>query len=284
MRNFSYMPEPTQEVKYTEFDGGEPALHRGPLALETALEVVVNGRSHSLLMQTPGREKELVTGYLYTEGLIETPAEIGEMRFAPGPEFLGAEGLRVEVTLPGLNDAAGLPARPAVALASCGLCGKEALDQLGRGLNRVRSRQRFAWSVLFGLLPDLRRHQPLYEKTRGVHAVALYRADGTFFCCFEDVGRHNALDKVIGHGLLSGWSFEDKLMVLSGRASLEMVLKTARSQAPLLLCFSSPTALAVDAAKALNLTLVGRQEERTLAGFTHTRRLVGESPGEVPEL
>jgi FdhD protein len=266
--------EPALEVKFAGFGESGVETRRTSLAVETALEVVVNGVSHSLLMQTPGAERELVVGYLYTEGLIETAGEIGGLRFMDGPEFLGLSGTRVEADLPGLDAGARLPDRPTVSMASCGLCGKEDLEKLGRGLDRVKSRHRFAWPVLAGLINDLRRHQPLYETTHGVHAVALYTDEGDLLCCYEDVGRHNALDKVIGRGLEEGWSFEDKIVVLSGRASLEMIMKTARAKAPLLLCFSSPTALAVEAAKVLNLTLVGRRKDRSLAAFTHNRRLI----------
>ena len=266
-------PPPTQMVRFRGYSRGAAEDGSGTLALEAALEVEVNGRSHSLLMQTPGAETVLVTGYLYTEGLIETPEDIGTLEFEPGPAFLGIEGLKAKVSLPQLNTAQGLPERPALSLASCGLCGKEALDQLGRGLSRVRSKQSFSWSILGGLPADLRNHQPLYRETRGVHAVALYSAQGEFISCYEDVGRHNALDKVIGHSLLDGIPLADKLVVLSGRASLEMVMKTSRAGLPLLLCFSSPTVLAVEAAKVLNLTLVGRLEDKSLAAYTHARRI-----------
>ncbi|MFH1090779.1 MAG: formate dehydrogenase accessory sulfurtransferase FdhD [Pseudomonadota bacterium] len=265
--------QPEHAVRFKTFEEGSVRFENGWLALESALEVVVNGRAHSLLMQTPGAEKNLVVGYLYTEGLIDSPGEIGRLDFVTEEGILGLEGCRVEVDLPGLSVESGLPERPALSFASCGLCGKEALDRLGRGLTWVRSKHEFSWPVLYGLLPDLRRHQPLYERTRGVHAAALYEADGSFLCCYEDVGRHNALDKVIGQALLEGWSFQDKIVLLSGRASLEMILKMARAGLPLLLCFSRPTALAVEASKALNLTLVGRLEERRLACYTHYRRL-----------
>lgn len=266
--------EQTRDVKIQAYENDEVRREGVRLAVEAALEVVVNGKSHSLLMQTPGAEKELVVGYLYTEGLIESFEDVGGLEFDKGPEMLGMEGTRVQADLPGLNVEDGLPERPSISLASCGLCGKEDLEKLGRGVNRIKSRQRYSWSMCAGLLKDLRRRQPLYEETRGVHAVALYDSGGRFFCCYEDVGRHNALDKVIGRSLMQGWGFDDKLAVLSGRSSLEMILKSARAGLPLLICFSSPTALAVEAAKTLNLTLVGRQEKRYLAAFTHARRMV----------
>ncbi|MBU2550007.1 MAG: formate dehydrogenase accessory sulfurtransferase FdhD [Proteobacteria bacterium] len=273
MSEARHEPPPAREADFWRYDHQAVSKGRGPLAVESALELVVGGRPHSLLMRTPGADVELVTGFLFTEGLIDAPADIAAMEFVPGPEFLGVAGARVLVDLPGLAPDRPLPERTALSLASCGLCGKEDLERLGRGLSRVRSKQGFAWSVLTELLLDLRRHQPLYEQTRGVHAVALYDADGRFRACFEDVGRHNALDKVVGKALREGWSFGDKLVVLSGRASLEMVLKAVRAGVPLMLCFSSPTILAVEAAKTLNLTLVGRREEHYLAAYTHARRV-----------
>lgn len=243
------------------------------LAREAALELVVNGRPHSLLMQTPGNEQALTIGYLFTEGLIESPDEIAALEFTEGQQFLDFGSRRVQVRLPKLTDE--LPARPTMALSSCGLCGKESLERLGHGLSRVKSKQSFDRQVLANLLFELQHHQPLYNETHGVHAAAIFQADGTLSCCYEDVGRHNALDKVIGHGLLADWSFDDKIVVLSGRASLEVIVKTARAGIPLFLCFSSPTVLAVEAAKALNLTLVGRMKDRSLACYTHARRIRG---------
>jgi FdhD protein len=245
------------------------------LAEEVALEIAINGQPYGLLMQTPGRERELVVGYLFTEGLIEGSSEVEFLSIGPGAGLLGLEGLRAEARLPRLEGGKALPERLSLSLSSCGLCGKESLDQVGRGVARVRSRRRFSWQVLPRLVEDLHLRQPLYEETRGVHAAAIYEADGAHVCCFEDVGRHNALDKAIGHCLLEGIGLEDKAVVLSGRASLEMILKAARGGIPLVLCFSNPTVLAVEAAKSLNLTLVARESGETLAAYTHTRRLEG---------
>ena len=256
------------------YDGRTTGSKELKLAVETALEIVVNDSPHSMLMQTPGYEKELVLGFLFTEGLLETPDDAAGLDFEPGQPFLDSVGIRALVKLPGLDSSQGLPQRPALSLSSCGLCGKEDLEKLGRGLGVVKSKQKFRWDLTASLVDDLTNRQPLYEATRGVHAVAMYDSTGEFFCCYEDVGRHNALDKVIGRCLLEGWSFNDKLLILSGRASLEMILKTARAGVPLLLCFSNPTAPAVEAAKTLNLTLVGRQGKNGLICYSHFRRLI----------
>ena len=264
------------EVKHQTYDiQGRTRPGLAQLALEAPLELLVNNIPHSVLMRTPGSDSELVTGFLFTESLIQSPTEIGELTFVADPDTLGLGGVRAHAALPSLDTSKGLPERPVVSLSSCGLCGKESLARLKRGLSRIRSKQQFPWKVISALVKDLRRHQPLYEITRGVHAVAMYNAHGDFLVCYEDVGRHNALDKVIGRCLMEGWGFEDKMVVLSGRASLEIIVKVARAGLPLLLCFSSPTVLAVESAKALNLTLVARREDRTLAAFTHTRRLTG---------
>ena len=238
MSDYDIEQDPYNKVKYAARRENSDATDHTHLARETSLEVVVNGISHSLLMQTPGAERELVTGYLYTEGLIENSSDIGELTFEPGPSFLQAPGIKAMAKLPGLNALEALPERPSISLASCGLCGKEALEKIGRGLSRIKSKQHFDWAVVHSLIKDLRNHQPLYELTRGVHAAALYDSHGNFQVCYEDVGRHNAMDKVIGHSLLHGWTFNDKIAVLSGRASLEIVMKTARAGLPLLLCFS----------------------------------------------
>lgn len=263
----------SRTVRYQGFQGQEVQRQTRDLAEETALDIMINGRSYGLLMETPGHERELVTGYLYTEGLIDGPEEISGLTVEPGDGFMGMDGIRAMAVLPNLDETQALPERMALSLSSCGLCGKESLDQVGRGVVRVRSRQHFSWQTLYSLLADLRKRQPLYEKTHGVHAASVYTADGEFLCCFEDVGRHNAMDKAIGHCLINGISLTDKVVVLSGRASLEMIIKAVRAGLPLFLCFSNPTILAVETAKSLNLTLVAREDDYTLAAYTHTRRI-----------
>ncbi len=270
--------DPSQPVRYEHFRDGLLRRTKRNLAEEVALEILVNGRPYSLLMETPGQEMELVYGYLFTEGLIDTPSQVSRVILQKGPDFLGAEGLQALAELPGQKESDALPDRLSISLSSCGLCGKDGLDQVGRGIGRVHSRQRFSWTTLSGLATDLRNHQPLYEETRGVHAVAVYDAHGTFLSCFEDVGRHNALDKAVGHALLKNITLDDKMVILSGRASLEMILKAARAGIPLFLCFSNPTALAIEAAKSLNITLVSRESDHSLAAYTHTRRIEEESP------
>lgn len=265
--------KPSRLVRYQEYQGSKIESLERHLAEETALDIMINGQSYGLLMQTPGQERELTVGYLYTEGLIDEPGQITDLKIGEGDGFLGIDGIRAEATLPSLEGSRTLPERMALSLSSCGLCGKESLDQVGRGIERIKGRQHFKWPILYGLLKDLRTRQPLYEKTHGVHAASIYEADGTFLCAFEDVGRHNALDKAIGHCLLERIDLSDKLVVLSGRASLEMILKSVRAGIPLFLCFSNPTILAIEAAKSLNLTLVAREDDTTLAAYTHTRRI-----------
>jgi FdhD protein len=273
MNDISQINDQIRHLEFMSYGNGRLQQMDGSLAVEAPLEILVNDRRYTTLMQTPGCEKSLVPGFLYTDGLIDTITDVSSLAFEPGPSVMGINGMKAFVHIPGQALRREFPQRPAVALTSSGAMDTKELQRLARELTRIDSTQVFRWETLPPLLEDLEQHQQLYALTRGTHAVALYDARGTFLHCFEDVGRHNALDKIIGHCLLQGIPFHDKLVVLSGRASLEMVLKTARAGLPLLLCFSSPTVMAVQAAHELNLTLVGRQEDHSLAGLTHTERL-----------
>ncbi len=267
---------PVRRVPVAPLNGDGGPDSKAWLALETPLELVLNGRPHTLLMSTPGAEKELIIGLLRTEGLIVSADQAADLTLLDGPGLFGLPGQRALVNLPGLDPEQARSERLTLSFSTGGLSAKEVLDRRLNGLAPVESAASFDSRVLTGLLSDLLRHQPLYEQTRGVHAVALYDQGGNLLICYEDVGRHNALDKVIGRSLLEGWSLDDKLVLLSGRASLEMVIKTVRVGLPLCLCFSNPTVLAVEAARAFNLTLVGRLgDHKSLTCYTHAGRIPG---------
>jgi FdhD protein len=262
-------PKTFRPVDFQAFDDGRVVDRQGFLALESSLEIEIDGSPYCLTMQTPGAETELVTGLLLSEAIIDRPDQAAEIVVSDAPGYMGLPGFRAQVTLTGRRRPA---STPSVAWTGSGMVRPQART-IDPQWSRIDSDHRFAWTVVDQLLRDLKRHQLLYRTTRGTHAAAMYEADGRLAYCFEDVGRHNALDKVIGRAAIDRLSFADKVLVLSGRASMEMILKVARAGAPLFLCFSNPTVLAVEAARRLNLTLVGRQQDRYPAAFTHHRRL-----------
>ena len=250
------------------------------LADEIPLHLIVNRRRLAVLMQTPGAERELAAGYLFTEGLIENARDILSLSVDRRDDPGGREAMeaRINLTEP---DRAQRP-RPTDEI------WKAASGAPSRVVNPPRSEAAtrndpprpgpgeppvFDPAVVWSAWSGLKAHQPLYRLTRGTHAAALFHADGTLWSCHEDVGRHNALDKTIGRALWENWNFDDKFVVLSGRASLEMVNKTAAAGIPLLVCSSSPTAPAVETADRWGLTLIKPDNNRRLETYTQPWRL-----------
>ena len=228
------------------------------LAVEEPLEIRVNGSSLSVTMRTPGDDFELAAGFLVSEGVIGAPDDVVGIRYCdegrPDPTYNVLDvTLAPHVTLPDLT-------RNFYVSSSCGVCGKDSLDA-------VRTATR--WSVaddplrvpagLLAVLPDrLREGQAIFERTGGLHAAALFTADGDMLCVREDVGRHNAVDKVVGWALTEGrLPLSGCVLQVSGRTSFELVQKAWMAGVPLLSAVSAPSTLAVDLAREAGMTLVG---------------------------
>ncbi|MEE9418932.1 MAG: formate dehydrogenase accessory sulfurtransferase FdhD [Desulfatiglandaceae bacterium] len=244
------------------------------LIVETPLEIIINSESHIVIMFTPQMIRELVVGFVFTEGLISHITQIQECVISPVRNGDGGQLIEARVTIS--SDRTHPPAKTGkrVSYSSCGICGKEDYSNLELGLNRVKSRQRFSMDVLKGFSLRLQKLQPLYRRTGGAHAAVLFNTTGDPIFYSEDMGRHNALDKVIGSTLLKGISPEDKAVVSSGRASLEMILKAVRAGFPLFVAMSRPTSRAVEAAKFYNITLIDLAKD-TNRIYSHARRIVG---------
>jgi len=248
---------------------------KSDLLVETPLQIVINKARPILIMITPHRIRELVIGFMFTEGFIRHPSEVEEYTISSVSTEDGDRVIEVRVTIPSRGpDVSGSNTRRMASYSSCGICGKENYYELRRGLHRVKSRHRFSMDVLKEVSRNLETFQPLYEKTGGAHAAVLFdsRGNPTLYC--EDMGRHNALDKVIGGALIKGISREDKIVVSSGRASLEMILKTARAGIPLFVAMSRPTSKAVEAAKFYNITLIDLAKSSNRI-YSHARRIEG---------
>ena len=242
------------------------------LLVETPLEIIINREKHVLIMCSPEFTRELVVGFLFTESFISKASEVKSCLISQSEKGDGEQVIEARVTIPsdatsGMGDKG-----RRVSYSSCGICGKENYYDLKSGLGRVKSRQRFSMDILKKLPRKLEDLQRLYQKTGGAHAATLFDARGepVFHC--EDMGRHNALDKVIGHALINGIKSEDKVLVSSGRASLEMILKTARAGFPVFVAMSRPTSRAVEAAKFYNITLLDMAKNSNRI-YSHLRRI-----------
>ena len=253
-------------------DGDKISREKTDLTVETPLQIIVNGQSHTLIMFTPQDIRELAIGFVFTEGLIKDFKEIKDCKVSDVREKDGEKAIeaRIEIVSKGTLPIAASGKR--VSYSSCGICGTEGYNQMKTGLKRVKSTHRFAMDMLKELPNRLEEFQPLYTKTGGAHAAVLFDSKGEQIVHCEDMGRHNALDKVIGSALIRRISSEDKVLLSSGRASLEMILKTARAGFPVFVAMSRPTSRAVEAARFYNITLID-MAKNTNRIYTHVRRI-----------
>ena len=264
-----------KSFRYFTHSGHKCFPKSGDLIVEAPLEIIINQERHILIMLTPQMIKELVVGFVFTEGLINEVSQIEECTISPVQKNDGEMVIeaRIMISSPKSRPLS-TEGRRRLSYSSCGICGTEDYYDLRRGLNRVKSRHRFSMDIVKSLLSRLEELQPLYKSTGATHAAALFDSDGTSIISCEDIGRHNALDKVIGSTLIKGIPSGDKILVSSGRASLEMILKTARAGFPVFVALSRPTSSAVTAAKFYNITLIdlARNTNRI---YTHVRRIQG---------
>ena len=211
----------------------------------------------SVTMRTPGADFELAAGFLYSEGLIDGPASVTAVRYCTGGE---QQYNVVNVVLaPGAAfDPAALQ-RNFHQTSSCGVCGKASIEGvMGGACARVESALSVSPDVLVTLPETLRAAQAVFERTGGLHAAGLFTAEGELLRVREDVGRHNALDKLVGASLLAGeLPWRERIVMASGRLSFELVQKAARAGAAVLAGVSAPSSLAVELAEACGLTLCG---------------------------
>jgi FdhD protein len=228
------------------------------IAREEPLMVRVEGRSHAVLMRTPGHDVDLATGFLLTEGVITHAREIMEISACPSQ---GEAGTTVDVLL---TDPAAFLAKPAATVSvrhpSCGLCGQQQLEEILKKHPALPIEDRWqpAAPQILSLPEKMRAEQSVFAQTGGVHACAFFDEAGQLLALREDVGRHNALDKLIGALLRQGRADGRRLsVVLSGRVSLEMVQKALAFRVPTMIAVSAPTSLAIDLAAASGVVLYG---------------------------
>ncbi len=254
------------QVSVRVVEAGKARVQKDLLATEEPLEIRLRNqsetRSISVTMRTPGADFELAAGFLFAEGFISSRDDIEQLSFCVGDDScLGDQqynivtaDLRSHVILDPqlLNRNFGVTS-------ACGICGKSSLDQIERrGIAPLLYGNRVSFEKLQALPDKLREAQGLFETTGGIHAAGLFNLDGELIAIREDVGRHNAVDKLIGWALLNGkLPLTDRIVMASGRTSFEISQKCVTAGVPILCAVSAPSSLAVDLSKRFNLTLVG---------------------------
>ena len=264
-----------------------PRIHiRGPthapervaVAREEPLEIQIGGIPMVVIMRTPGHDEDLALGFLWGEGWVTSPDQVISIRHCTTPRSPEAEDNVILVHLhPDTPFHFEQLRRNIYTTSSCGVCGKGSIQNLCQRGPRVVSEIRVPRDVLAELPTKLRRAQGLFAATGGVHGIGLFTVEGELIICREDVGRHNAVDKVIGWALRQGLLPGSPLILLvSGRVSFEIIQKALMAQIPIVAAISAPTSLAIELAEQSGITLVAFLRGETMAVYTHTWRVLPE--------
>jgi len=268
-------------VTVTSVHGGEVRTRDDRLAGEEPMAIRVCGPGQApvdvaVTMRTPGHEAELAVGFLHAEGLIAGRDEVGAVELGDAGVVARPDD-EVLVRLRRPFDASLVAGRHFAVSSSCGICGKAALDDIHVRAAPMPDGPVVAPQVLWSLPARLREAQAVFEATGGLHAAGLFEADGTLVAVREDIGRHNALDKLIGNRLLAGeLPLHGHIVLVSGRAGFELVQKAAVAGAPILAAVSAPSDLAVEAAERLGITLVGFLRGEAFNVYTRPDRIAAE--------
>ena len=255
------------------------------LVIEEPLEIRVGHQSLIVVMRTPGHDFELAAGFLFTENLIQSEDDIEIIAYCEDDNtesrtdnldtgmslFENIVNVHLKDKL--VLEEAGWQ-RNFHANASCGLCGKMTIDAVKHQVDPLELGLRLNHNVLYQLNNQLRAAQTVFDKTGGLHAAGLFNEKGELLIIREDIGRHNAVDKVIGQALLSDMiPLDNHILMVSGRASFEIVQKALFARIPIVVAVSAASTLAVDLAKEGNITLIGFMRDKRMAVYSHPKRI-----------
>jgi FdhD protein len=272
------MRHPPQRVKTTgvvEWSEGHDREVLDDVAAEEPLEIRVGGDVLTITMRTPGDDFELAAGFLYAEGVVDRREDIARISYGRAPDG-NITGNLVEVALrrKGSVDL-GVFERHVVAASSCGICGRTSIAAVrARETSPPNPHFRIEPRLLTRLPTVLRSAQRVFGRTGGLHAAGLFDAEGTLLLGREDIGRHNAVDKVVGAALLQGrLPLGERVLLVSGRGGFEIVQKALVAGVPILASVSAPSSLAVEMAREGGLTLVGFLREQRFVVYSHAKRI-----------
>jgi len=249
-------------AQVTEWDDGQVRSASDNLAAEEPLQILSRGEPLVVTMRTPGHDRELAGGFLLTEGFIQNRDQI--LSFSDRESSNGGSARPIDCNTINVELRDGVvepnkPQRNFLSNSSCGLCGKTSIDAVRtRGLRPLGPGFTMDAETLTSLPAQLRAAQPVFDRTGGLHAAALFNAAGEFVALREDIGRHNAVDKVVGWALLQGMiPLSSHVLLVSGRGGFEIIQKAIAAGVPIVASVSAPSSLAVQLARELNLTLIG---------------------------
>jgi FdhD protein len=277
-------PQRVTAMQVTHWQGRQRQPREDLLTVEEPLEIRVNGRSLAAIMRTPGHDRELAAGFLFTEGIISGLDDLLSLEEAVDADGLPLANVIDVVPHPGGSSLDGGPQqrlnaafeRHFAVSASCGFCGKNSIADLLCSISPLDLHElRISASTLYQLSDELLQHQAVFTHTGGLHAAGLFDTGGQLLLLREDVGRHNAVDKLIGHGLLHGvLPYSRHILLVSGRTSFEILQKALLARIPCVAAISAPSSLAVDLANESGITLIGFLRGQAMNVYTHPERII----------
>lgn len=264
--------EPVSTVKLHRYTSpSEGAEMEDLVVTEEPLAIRVEGRDVAVVMRTPGDDEALAVGFLLSEGLIQRREQLFEVSRCPSQN---QQGNTVDVLLNGVQVDFEKLSRNVFASSSCGLCGKATIDSVMQCLPHVQSDYVWSRTYIVSLQEAFRNAQKTFDLTGGLHACGLFDSRGKLLGMSEDVGRHNAVDKVLGRALLEGQLPLDRhLLMLSGRISFEIVQKAVSAGVALIAAVSAPSSLSIEFAQKSGVTLIGFLRGSRMNVYTHPQRL-----------
>lgn len=269
------MPEMARTFEVVRVSGERRSADVDRAATEEPLEIRLHGRPFAVVMRTPGADRELAAGFLLSEQIIGSADDLGTIEYCTDPNREAADNV-VNVTL---TDASRLERaladrRQVTTNASCGMCGRRTIESLTAQVPAIVSDWTIPASALLDLPRRLRAAQTVFDETGGLHAAGLFTPDGELFNHAEDVGRHNAVDKIVGRMLLrEALPLSRYLLCVSGRTSFEIVQKAVIGGIPIVAAVSAPSSLAIELAEEAGVTLVGFVRGDSFNIYAHSERI-----------
>lgn len=261
----------SRRVPVLKIEDNAPHRVDDDVVIEEPLEIRVNGESVTVTMRTPGDDFDLTMGLLWTEGIIQSRDEIGTVAYCPDEEqpelknivnvVLVDQGRKIE------------SARRLWSNSSCGLCGKATLEAIHQVCRPIASSLIVSSELLLSLPSRLREAQANFERTGGIHAVALFDVQGSLLVLREDIGRHNAVDKVLGAALAGALALPETVMMVSGRLGFEIAQKAVVAGVPVVASISAASSLAIELANDFGMTAIGFLRGRSMNVYTHPERI-----------
>jgi FdhD protein len=276
-------PQRVIQASVTHWQEDEYQQREDALTVEEPVEVRIDHQSLAVIMRTPGHDFELAMGFLFTEGVISRADEVVKIEVALDADGLPLANVVNVILHPrGLSGQQALQPRPVAferhfaVSASCGLCGKNSIADLLLSTPPLEpDTLRISPATLYRLAAHLRSEQAVFNHTGGLHAAGLFTPTGDLVLLREDIGRHNAVDKLIGHGLLHGtFPYRESILMVSGRTSFEIIQKALLARIPCIVAISAPSSLAVELADRSGITLVGFLRDHSMNVYTHPERVV----------